>query len=222
MTYFDILRPPDLVSVQTGDGPINLQPQGDRWSAADVAVAVQQMSGRLVVDVTAERTPLERVRLRWRASIPAGLRFLGDAWERGYGDLEWRGLVAERAMPWYFLAHDGRATHGCGVRVQGGAFCSWTVDGAGISLWLDVRNGGAGVELAGRTLRAAEVVVRPGQEGETPFAAARAFCRLLCDTPRVPVQPVYGANDWYLRLRQEQPRRHRGRRAPAGRVGARR
>ena len=68
----------------------------------------------------------------------------------GYGDLEWRGLVAERVMPWYFLAHDGKATHGYGVRTQPGAFCFWTVDAAGVSLWLDVRNGGAGVALDGR------------------------------------------------------------------------
>lgn len=197
MTCFDILRPPDFVVAYAGHGPVALQGERERWAAADVAVAAQLIDGRLAVDVTAERTPLERVQLRWRSTIPAGLRFLGDAWERGYGDLEWRGLAAERVLPWYFLTYDGTATHGYGVRVQPGAFCFWTVDGAGISLWLDVRNGGGGVELAGRTVRAAEVVTRRGQEGETPFAAARAFCRLLCDAPRVPAQPVYGANDWY-------------------------
>jgi alpha-galactosidase len=70
-------------------------------------------------------------------------------------------------------------------------------DSAGVSLWLDVRNGGSGVELGGRAVRAAEVVTREGGEGESPFEAACAFCRLLCDTPRLPARPVYGANDWY-------------------------
>jgi alpha-galactosidase len=197
MTYIDILRAPDLVTAQTEDGPIVLQPGGGRWAADDVAVSASLADGRLVVDVTAEQTSLMRVKLRWRADVPLGLRFLGDAWERGYGDLEWRGLVAERVMPWYFLTHDGAATHGYGVRVPPGAFCFWTVDATGVSLWLDVRNGGAGVELGGRTLRTAEVIARRGQPGETAFAAASAFCRQLCDAPRPLAQPVYGANDWY-------------------------
>jgi alpha-galactosidase len=190
--------------VRTSDGPRALRLEGGRWTTGDIAVSTSVLGDRLVVEVYAERTPLERIRLRWRSAVPGGLRFLGDAWERGYGDLEWRGLVAERVMPWYFLAHDdgsvaghGPLTHGCGVRVQAGALCFWMVDGAGISLWLDVRNGGAGVELGGRTLHAADVIARRGREGETPFAAARALCRMMCDAPRELALPVYGANDWY-------------------------
>jgi len=197
MTYFDILRRPDSVAVQNETGWTALQPNANRWINADIVADAAPVAGLLTVDVTAEGTPLQRIQLRWRLPVPEGLRFLGDAWERGYGDLEWRGLVTERVMPWYFLAYDGPATHGYGVRTQPGAFCFWTVDAAGVSLWLDVRNGGAGVVLDGRQLRAAEVVTRQGQAGETPFAAVQAFCRMLCDAPRVPAQPIYGANDWY-------------------------
>jgi alpha-galactosidase len=197
ITYFDILRPPSSVTVYTGAQRYALQPQDDRWVAQDVAVGTSLDEGRLLVEVMAEDTPLERIHLRWRESVPQGMRFLGDHWERGYGDLEWRGLLPERPLPWYFLAFDGQATHGYGVRTQPGACCFWMVDPNGISLWLDVRNGGLGVELKGRLLNAAEVVARQGHPGETPFAAGRAFCAMLCDEPILRSKPVYGGNNWY-------------------------
>ena len=35
------------------------------------------------------------------------MKILGDHWERGYGDLAWRGIEPERIMPWYMLVSDG-------------------------------------------------------------------------------------------------------------------
>jgi alpha-galactosidase len=197
MTNFEILRAPDRVDVFTGEDRAPAERRGDAWVKEDVQVVARLKDARLGVDVTAERSSLDRVRLYWQSTVPAGLRFLGDHWERGYGDLEWRGLVPERVMPWYFLCADGALTHGYGVKTAPGAFCFWTVDGNGVSLWLDVRSGGQGVKLSGRTLHAAEIVARPGREGETPFAAACAFCALLCDHPRSTADPVYGSNNWY-------------------------
>lgn len=197
MTFFEILRPADRVDAFAETGPLSLARQGDRWQAGDVAVHVWLQEGCLAVELTAADTPVARVRVRWRMPVPDGMRFLGDHWERGYGDLEWRGLVPQRVMPWTFLAHDGTQTHGYGVRAPAAAFCFWTVDGEGVSLWLDVRNGGTGIRLQGRVLRAAEVVARRGQEGETPFQAACALYRALCPTPRLPDVPVYGSNNWY-------------------------
>jgi alpha-galactosidase len=201
MPYFDILRPPDSVSARIeGRAPLPLSPTAADWAAEDIRVEIRRAVDRQSILVTADASPLELIRVRWQFPVAAGMRYLGDAWERGYGDLEWRGLVHERAMPWYFLAHESGydgATHGYGVAVRPGAICYWTVDGGGVSLYLDVRNGGSGVLLRGRTLAAAETVVREGREGESPFDAASAFCRALCTDPRLPAAPVYGANDWY-------------------------
>ena len=197
MTYFDILRPPNSITVYTWNDHFPLSVEDDRWVARDVAVGASLDADRLLVEVTSENSSLERVQLRWREKVPHGMRFLGDHWERGYGDLEWRDMVPERVMPWYFLVYDGRATHGYGVRTQPGACCFWTVDPEGISLWLDIRNGGSGVELKGRILNAAEVVTRQGHPGETSLAAARAFCAQMCDEPIIREQPVYGGNNWY-------------------------
>jgi alpha-galactosidase len=197
MTYLDHLTPPVSVTIFTNQERTRLSGANERWSASDVSIDTRLAGNSLSIDVRAEKTLLERIHLRWNLPAPTGLRLLGDHWERGYGDLEWRGILPERVMPWYFLAYDGQKTRGCGVKTGAGALCFWMFDANGVSLWLDVRCGGLGVDLRGRTLRAAEVVLRPGLEGETPFNAARAFCRLLCDNPRLPQQPVYGSNNWY-------------------------
>src|ERR1017187_491952 len=92
----------------------------------------------MVVSLSAPKTRLTRLRLRWHGSFPVGCRFLGDHWERSYGDLEWRGLAGERLMPWYFLANDGRAMHGFGVKTGAASVCCWQADAGGMTLWLDV------------------------------------------------------------------------------------
>ena len=45
------------------------------------------------------------VKLRWNYKIPKSARFLGDAWERTYGDAVMAWNDAETVyLPWYFLA----------------------------------------------------------------------------------------------------------------------
>jgi alpha-galactosidase len=157
------------------------------------------------IEVTATR--ISRVALRWSEKLPSGALILGDAWERSYGDLQWRHQQPERFLPWYFLVHDPRTgtTTGAGVDVQPNAFCSWTVDGDGFTLWLDLRNGGGPVQLDGRTLTAA--VVRRFDDAGTPWrtldaAVASLSTRLPARPEPAPVAgpevgPVVGANNWY-------------------------
>jgi alpha-galactosidase len=193
---------PDMVHVfSDGQQRLALARQGDDWGYArepcDIRVAIRDQADHLAVEVAADGAFLESVQLRWHVDVPAHLRYLGDHWERGYGDLEWRGLVPERLMPWYFLTYDGHLTHGYGVRTGAKAFGFWTVDNGGVSLWLDVRNGGVGVALDGRTLHAADIVAREGHVTETPFAAACALTQMLCPQPRLADHVVYGSNNWY-------------------------
>lgn len=122
---------------------------------------------------------------------------MGDAWERSYGDLAWRSFVPERVMPWYFATYDGSSTHGYGVRTGAAAFCFWQLDPRGISLWLDVSNGGSGVLLGQRELHTATVLTRQGHPDELPLDAIAAFCKAMCPNPRLPQQPIFGTNDWY-------------------------
>ncbi|MBR4124686.1 MAG: hypothetical protein IKR13_00650, partial [Victivallales bacterium] len=154
-----------------------------------------------VCRVTSQDTPIRFVRLRWNctpAEAPlAETLFLGDAWERSYGDLQWRCHDASRTMPWYFLAHDSRGTFGAGVEVQPGAFAHWTADRTGVTLWLDLRCGTRGVAFGGRTMQACRVVHGEWESGVPPFTATKALCRLMCAKPLLAPHPVYGANNWY-------------------------
>ncbi len=170
-----------------------------------VTTAVVQDSLR--VSLAAPGVAVKRVHLRWRGDLSATQMILGDAWERGYGDLEWRGWVPDRVMPWYAATIVGSLTHAYGVRTGPAAFCFWQIDPAGISLWADVRSGGVGVQLADRTLAVCNAICRAGVEGESSFAAIHAFCQQMCASPVLPVLDsrrvavpsvsVYGSNDWY-------------------------
>jgi alpha-galactosidase len=200
-SFADITRPPDSVIAQTQpSGPDRaLRPtRAGRFEDAGLIVTTSPVAGALRVELASPSNPVRRLRLRWNVKLDDVRQILGDAWERGYGDLEWRGFVPDRVMPWYVAMSDGRVTHGYGVRTGAGALCFWQVDPRGISLWADVRSGGAGVELGARTLAVCEVVTRPGRAGESAFAALQAFCRQMCPSgAKTPAQPIYGSNDWY-------------------------
>ena len=196
-TALDLGRAPDSVVVQTSaDRALRLIRDG-RWEDGDIVVTTTAVAGALRVQLASPSAPVRRVRLRWNGRLDDVRLILGDAWERGYGDLEWRGFVPDRVMPWYFATFDGQLTHAYGVRTGPAAFCFWQADPQGITLWADVRSGGAGVELGARVLTMCEVVTRPGAPGESAFTAIHAFCRQMCASARMPSQPVYGSNDWY-------------------------
>jgi alpha-galactosidase len=195
--YVDILRPPDLATAFLEQNTLTLERSGQRWTAQGISVEAEPRGAELLVRMEAPDAPLLRVRLRWHARVPERWRILNDHWERSYGDLEWRCLAGERVLPWYFLAFDGQAAHGYGVATGAAAFAFWQVDPDGISLWIDVRNGGGPVRLGQRTLAAVTVRSRRGAAGETAFESARRFCRVLCEKPRLAAAPVYGGNNWY-------------------------
>lgn len=201
-TFVDIIRPHDFTAAyMEAAGRITLSRSSDCWQAADVEVTteVKQLeAGRtLAISVASPRSPLARLQLRWLGPLPEDTRFLGDHWERSYGDLEWRSFAPDRVMPWYFLAATGQGTHGYGVKTGPNAFCFWQADAEGISLWLDVRSGGSGVQLGDRRLAATEVGALPGRPDISPYRAACALCRALSEHPRLTEKPICGSNNWY-------------------------
>ena len=189
------MREPSAVFVQAGlsDGLTSTVRTGATWSADGIDVSWSDGT----IDVTGPI--VSRVALRWSERLPADALILGDAWERSYGDLQWRHQQPERLLPWYFLAHDPRTgtTTGAGVDVQPNAFCSWTVDADGFTLWLDLRNGGGPTHLNGRTLAAA--TVRRFEDAGSPWLTLHAAVATM--STRLPARPepapVVGANNWY-------------------------
>ena len=187
---------PNTVDVTTESGSTSLKRNRSSWQSQNLEVDTNQEPGGLTVVL---RSPVEaamRIHLRWAQDVASNLLFLGDDWERSYGTLSWRGMEPERIMPWYFFAFDGKSTMASGVKTAASALCFWQVDPAGVSLWLDVRNGGRGVQLGARELRVASIVTEVHPEPK-PFAAAERFCHRLCGSPRMPSAPVYGGNNWY-------------------------
>src|SRR5436190_3659079 len=79
---------------------------GGRFTSALGAVELAPEGVGVAVKVSCPSGPLTRVVLRWATTYSPMSLFLGDAWERAYGDLQWRFLQPERVMPWYFAAHD--------------------------------------------------------------------------------------------------------------------
>ncbi len=198
--YVDLMRPPDGVIAETAGGVQRLRAApggGGRWVGSGVAVTLAGASGPTRVELSAPAVGVTRMALRWNGRLDATRLLVGDAWERGYGDLEWRGFVPDRVMPWYVMTWGDEGADGYGVRTGANAFCYWQVDPEGIWLWADVRSGGTPLQLGPRVLTVCEIVCRAGGAGESAFEAERAFCRQMCAAPRMPAAPVYGHNDWY-------------------------
>lgn len=198
MFYKKICIAPDIMLVQTEQEWIKLNKSGDSLRFHnDVEIFISHTTDMLKFDLNAKGTPIKRIIARWKCEIGPEVRILGDHWERNYGDAEWRGIIPERIMPWYFLISDGETTHGYGVKTGPNAMCFWQVNESDITLCMDVRCGGSGVILSGKKLHIATAVCRQGKEDESPFAATKALCKLMSDNPVMPLFPVYGGNNWY-------------------------
>jgi alpha-galactosidase len=201
-SFLELLRVPDGVTVYASfertlpAGGIALQATRAQWGGGGVAVESTVQENALVLTLAAPSTKIAVVHVRWQAQVTPDLRALGDAWERSYGELGWRNLIPERVMPWYFATHDGATCHGYGVKTDAAALCFWQLDPEGVSLWLNVTNGGDGVELGQRRLTMATVVSRRGVQGEHAQGAVAGLCRTMCARPTRPIVRIYGANDW--------------------------
>ncbi len=130
--------------------------------------------------------------------MPSNAMFLGDHWERSYGDLQWKTNTSGVKNPWYVLIHDTKQTACFGVKTGTNSICWWGLSNDSLELTLDTHSGGNGVMLGNRTLHAADIVTTQNKSSETPFQTDHRFCGIMCEKPRLPKQPVYGINDWYF------------------------
>lgn len=171
----------------------------------DCEVWFELENDELKVFATTYENGARYVQLRWNEPMRKDIKVLGDAYERGYGDLQWCSIRPERCMPWYIAVsngsdanfdYNGRLTECFGVKVCPNAMCFWQYDTAGITLWLDIRNGGNGTKLNGRVLECATVLFKE-YEGVSAYKALQGFCSAMCPNPYLPDHKVYGSNNWY-------------------------
>ncbi|MCB2356471.1 glycoside hydrolase family 36 protein [Clostridium estertheticum] len=190
------LGEPSWITIETDNEKISKGYEKNEVYVNDVEISLENSEKHLSIYLSAIKTPVKYVKLRWNLKLSKKGRILGDEWERGYGYMGFRGMSANRILPWYFIVSQEDKTYGYGVAVQPSAMCFWQVDTEGITLFLDVRCGGDGVLLNGRKLKMATVISMEIEEAST-FEAAEEFCREMCPNPRFPDHPVYGSNNWY-------------------------
>ena len=187
---------PDWIGIKTEREYITGAYHADGSYGRQMQLEIEAGGKQTDVFFSAGEEAVEWMIFRWNESFPRGSRFLGDAWERGYGELEWRGLNANRPMPWYFMAWHANALSCRGVMTNPSAMCFWEVDAEGVTLYLDVRCGGEGVRLNGRRLHVASIIARE-YSNCSAFEGAKAFCSEMCPSPIFPEKPIYGGNNWY-------------------------
>lgn len=188
---------PDFIELTTETKTVTTKWENDDYNLDDINVNLNQDNEHLAIFLTAQTSKVKWIKLRWNnLSWDKNVRFLGDAWERGYGDMEWKGMNPNRFMPWYFCAKSEAKSICYGVKVRPSAMCFWQVDSLGITLFLDVRCGGSGVNLKGRVIKLADVIACEMRDC-TSFEAMQEFCGQMCEDPILPKYPVYGSNNWY-------------------------
>ena len=185
----NILREPDKIEIVTKNSSAFIE------ELSDVHVNFTISGKEMNVNVLANKTAISYVKCRWNGSFDKSVKICGDAFERGYGDLEFRGIVPERVMAWYFIAHTADSNSGYGVKVRPNAFCFWQADKAGVTLWLDIRCGSQPLALEGKTLDVVTIVF--DESKEQVFDFMKSFCKSMSDQPLSVSEPVYGSNNWY-------------------------
>jgi len=194
------LELPAFAMAETADGWTKLSPAGrGRWQGDGIEVEIASRDKQLEICIQPTVKPFLTLKLFWNWDYEYSDRWvlLGDQWERGFGDLEWRGIAPERTMPWYFLAHNGKTTLGYGVKTGANALCYWQANQEQIVLTADLRCGSEGVVLGQRQLHAATIVHFAESLDRTAFSCAQDFCATMCERPLMPPYPVYGGNNWY-------------------------
>jgi alpha-galactosidase len=171
----------------------------------DCEIWFELENDELKIKATAFEHGAKFIMLRWNENVRKDIKVLGDAYERGYGDLQWSSIRPERCMPWYIAVsngsdsdfnYDGRFTECFGVKVCPNAMCFWQYDTKGITLWLDIRNGGNGTYLNGRVLDCATVLFKE-YKNTSAYKSLQEFCSSMCPNPYLPDHVVYGSNNWY-------------------------
>ena len=204
-TFVDLRRSPDAVSVQT-DGAES-RSSGDRWPVRGKRYPRGNRDHR-------RRTPdsalgsFDRDQARPRPLAPNIDRIqliLGDAWERGYGDLEWRGFVPDRVMPWYVATCDGDAD----ARLRrphrrGGVLLLAGRSGRHQPLGRRAERRRRRATRRARRSTCATWSCRAGRAGESAFAALHAFCQQMCASSAAARAAGVRQQRLVLGLRQEQ------------------
>ncbi|SDD82641.1 alpha-galactosidase [Mucilaginibacter pineti] len=198
-THSTAINAPDEVWAQSGDEWFKLKgSNGSSFVYKDISVVIKTNGNAKGVYVMSPTQQLNAVRIKWKHNTSPQAKFLGDHWERSYGDLQWKTDTAGVKNPWYLIISDGKQTGCFGVKTGTNSICWWALSADSLELNLDTHSGGNGVLLGTRQLHAADIITHESKNGEPAFKVTHRFCGMMCEKPRLPKQPIYGINDWYF------------------------
>ena len=180
------------ISILLEDGWHSMEAMNYIYHFRDTTVFVSPDN---TINVTGENSPIFAIKCIAKNDYFREALILGDTWERGYADFEWKPIEPSKQLPWYFVAHTENNTFCFGVETCPNALCFWQCSPEEISLTIDVRSGSQGIAFHGRKLKAC-TVVSSIYMGDV-FDSVCDFCKKLCPNPRTVSRPIYGGNDWY-------------------------
>ena len=195
-SFFSILRAPDNAFGATGASPFRFEEAASAANDVKFDYAVENDSAKIIIYPSG--SPVKYLKLRFHGDLSFVDKVYGDEWERSGENafLEWRSVMASRALPWFCYLKGDDVTACYGVKTSPDCFAFWQVDTRGITLFLNLMSGKRGTDLK-EPLLACEVVELIGNEGEDSYDVAKRFSRVMCDSPKIPKEPIFGVNNWY-------------------------
>ena len=194
--FTSVLRKPDNAFGATENTVFRFEEAAT--AACDVRYEYRVGNESAKVIVYPSGAPIKFLKLRFRADMTAVETVYGDQWERSsHGAfLEWRSVMASRALAWFCYLKAGDRIACYGVKTGADCFAYWQIDPHGVTLFLNLCSGRQGVDLKG-PLVACEVTELFSNEGESAYSVAKRFSKMLCAKPVLPKEPIFGVNNWY-------------------------
>ena len=194
--FVSVLRSPDNAFGETEKSPFRFEEAQSAVCDVKYEYKVEKNSAKVVIYPSG--SPVKYLKLRFRGDMCGIDKVYGDQWERcnDGAALEWRSVMPSRALAWFCYVKAGEKIGCYGVKTGADCFAFWQVDTRGVTLFLNLCSGIQGADIK-EPLLACEVVELVGKEGEDSFSVAKRFARMMCDSPRIPIEPVFGVNNWY-------------------------
>lgn len=195
--FIDILRQPDSAVGATDASPFRFEERAC-GPCSDVKYTYEIRGNSARITVYPSGSPVKYLKLRFRGDLSFAESVYGEQWERvgmGY-NAEWRSIAPYRGLPWFcYIKGDNR--YACyGVKTGPDCFPFWQVDSHGITLFLNLCIGNDGTDLK-EPLIACEVVQYVSDEGADAYLTAQKFSKMMCDSPLLPKEQIFGVNNWY-------------------------
>ena len=153
-------------------------------SPAENSVVLEPDADGLNVTLLPCGMPVKEFSLTWDFDTTAYTAVLNETWGVALGNLGWKPLSETKRSEWYFVLSDGEKSMGFGVKTGCNSFCQWQIEPDRITLIIDVKNGGEGIELT-EPLLCCTVVSTENEGDETVYRTCRRFCRMMCEKPNL-------------------------------------